>query len=185
MKKLILIAFTLFIFSACKEQNNIESSYSYINNDRVVYYNGDSTILNPFEQFNIVRFEKFDTEGMGQWLVFRVLDTLQTISVNGNKKSTRTIDEISIRENNLPPDATEIVIKLKTDNGISTGVLTRRLENNKTYKIIYSYFSDSEFHRLDPPSDSYQDGYYIVDIVESDKKFEREKNKERHGRGVD
>jgi len=174
MKKYILILTTTLTLFACTNTNtkseSNESSLNYIDSERDIYFKNDSLTLHPFEQFNIVKFERIDNESALS-LKFNVIDTIQIIKASADKKNTRVIDQsIYIFDNNIKYDNVSATIKLKTVNGY----IDRKTEIGKEYKMIYCYFSDSEFHRIDPASDDYNDGYYIVDIVPLNERFERE-----------
>ena len=55
--------------------------------------------------------------------------------------------------------------------------LRRSLVKNRKYKVIYSFKSDSELWRKPYPTEP-TDGYYIVDVLELNQPFEREKEQE-------
>jgi hypothetical protein len=57
---------------------------------------------------------------------------------------------------------------------LDDGDIRRSLVKNRRYKVIYSFKSDSELWRKPFPTES-SDGYYIVDVLELNQPFEREK----------
>ena len=189
MKDTLKLIFITLIFISCKDTNyqdeKSESSLSFLNQERIIYYENDSVLVHPFELFNVVKFKSIENE-MHLDLVFDIIDSIQKTKINlyssnveyKNIKSTDTTIYIFgdrlLAKGEVSINNYSATVKLKTDEGY----ITRKIVIG-TYKVIYGYFSDSEFHRIDPASDAYADGYYIVDIVpiNNNTKFEREKNK--------
>jgi hypothetical protein len=178
MKKYSIIISSALLLLSCKQVNDntktTESSLLYISEERVVYYQNDSITIHPFEQFNIVKLDAINNE-MFETLEFSIKDTLQTIRVLGNnipkQKYLANGNSLSIcNYKDFISDEKGATITFKT----YSGKLSRRIEKGNEYKIIYCYKSDSEVRRTNVATDDLIEGYYIVDILPLNEKFERE-----------
>ena len=182
----LLIAIGVLVIVGCNnkaDNNNLYNSLSFLDKDRIIYYNSDSIALHPFEHFNIVKFETVEAGAFeNPYVKLKITDTIQSIKLNsGEIIKVKVLDSaLSFEAENdnskyeYPySNVSSVQYKFKTDEV----PFFRTIEKGKTYKIIYVYQSDIEYHRIDPPSDAYNDGYIILDIVPVEEKFEREKGK--------
>ena len=127
--------------------------------------------LFPFEMFDVMTFEGLSNTGLTESLDFKVQGSGEQISFYGDN------NELEFDESKWRYDTDIIldkaIVLLKCDSGI----LRRVLIKNKKYKVIYCYHSDSVLWRQPYPSCN-NDGYYIVDLLELNQPFEREKEQE-------
>ena len=145
-----------------------KNRFKHIDKERVISINNKPLVLFPFEIFEIMTFEGLSNTGLTESLDFKVQGSGEGMSFYGENNKFE-FDSSKWKYN---PDITidKVVVLLKCDSGI----LRRVLIKNKSYKVIYCYHSDSVLWRQPYPSCN-NDGYYIVDILELNQPFEREK----------
>ena len=165
---LFYLGFIPFTYSQLSQKAYIPTKDRFRNFDqqRIIIVDKKPLSLNPFELFDIMTFENVYT-GMFMSLHFVIPELkeniifqegLNKIIYNGNFN-----DSLAGISNN---------VKIKLDC-LSGDSLIRKIYQKKKYKLIYCFSSDSELHRKPFPTE-HNDGYYIVDIVEINQKFERE-----------
>lgn len=141
-----------------------------IDKSRTIYINNKPLKLNPFEMFDIMTFKEISPPGLNILLTFTISETgelfyfddfLNQFTYNGGYN------------NDYKWTGNEAIVTLGKE---VENALVRRLLKNKKYKVIYCYYNDSELWRAPFPTEA-TDGYYIVDIIEMDDQFEREKQK--------
>jgi hypothetical protein len=172
MKKTLIISLLyvcpLFVFTNFSQeiipiiktlgtQDNNEL-YKNIEKDRLVITGKDTLRLDPFELFSILTFKEISS-GMFEALEFE----------NQNKNLFIRFDE---NWNNFPLEEVnndKVFLELKMFDGI----LKRELTKGQKYKVIFSFKSDSEALRSNGGTENIS-GYYIVDIVSLNAKFQRQ-----------
>jgi hypothetical protein len=129
--------------------------------------------LYPFELFDIMLFEEASS-GLTNGLNFIIPETGENVFFDdfNNKIGFKDNDFISNEDGELVWAKSEVSIYLKCD--CENENLIRKIVKGKRYKVIYSYKSDSELYRFPFATES-NEGFYIVDIIEMNEKFEREK----------
>ena len=93
MKKIIKYLAILFLFTACKDENENLSIFSFIDEERIYYLNNnDSVFVNPYQFFSIVEFKEIEF-GMNESLVFTVIDSIQECRILNSKRSLKNTHE--------------------------------------------------------------------------------------------
>jgi hypothetical protein len=139
-----------------------------IDQERTIIVNGKNLTLKPFEVFDIMTFEGV-SHGMSDYMTF-IRDSNDDLIDFSSSENTFTYSNDSIEE-----EIKEVTIKLELEEN---NYLIRKAIKNRQYKIIYAYKSASKVHRNRPEGIDYQEGYYIVDILDISGIFEREKDSE-------
>jgi hypothetical protein len=150
-----------------------KNRFEDIDKKRVLSINNKPLVLYPFEIFEIMTFVGVETGSLNASLEFFVTETGHKFSFLDNN-------------NNIEMDELDFEEDLKTGSWVmkgqvahillehDDGVIRRSLVKNRGYKVIYCFKSDSELWRKPFPTES-SDGYYIVDVLELNQPFEREK----------
>ncbi len=143
-----------------------KNRFKDIDKKRVVSINNKPLVLYPFEMFAIMTFEGAFGDVRFS-LDFFVTETGEQISFH---EYNNNIESDYLEFENDP--IAHILLKCDCDEEN----IRRSLVKNRKYKVIYSFKSDSELWRKPFPTESI-DGYYIVDVLELNEQFEREKEK--------
>ena len=144
-----------------------KNRFKDIDKERVISMNNKPLVLFPFEMFDVMTFEG----AFGDFrlsLDFFVSETGEQISFH---EYNNNIESDYLDFENDP--IAHILLKCDCDEEN----IRRSLVKNRKYKVIYSFKSDSELWRKPYPTES-TDGYYIVDVLELNQPFEREKEQE-------
>jgi hypothetical protein len=176
MKKNLIISLLyvcpLFVFTNCSQENTNDiipiiktigsqdnnELYKNIEKDRLVITGKDTLRLDRFELFSILTFKEISL-GMYKSLEFE----------NQNENLSITFDENWNNFTHEEGNNDKVFLKLKMFDGI----LKRELTKGQKYKVIFSFKSDSEALRSNGGSENIS-GYYIVDIVSLNAKFQRQ-----------
>jgi len=149
-----------------------KNRFKDIDKKRVVSINNKPLVLYPFEMFDIMTFEGASA-GLLISLEFVVNETGENFTFSDN---INNIERVGLEFEDDPKTGFLVMkgqvahILLELDDGVTR----RSLVKNRRYKVIYSFKSDSELWRKPFPTES-SDGYYIVDVLELNQPFEREK----------
>jgi len=150
-----------------------KNKFNDIDKEREIIVNKKPLVLYPFEMFEIMTFIGVETGSLNASLEFFVTETGHKFSFLDNN-------------NNIEMDELDFEEDLKTGSWVMKGQVAhillehdygnirRSLVKNRRYKVIYCFKSDSKLWRNPFPTES-TDGYYIVDILELNQPFEREK----------
>jgi len=149
-----------------------DNRFEKLDEVRQINVNNKPLDLFPFEMFDVMTFEGLSNTGLTESLDFKVQGSGEQISFYGDN------NELEFDESKLWSDTDIIldkaIVLLKCDCDEKN--IRRSLVKNREYKVIYSFKSDSELWRKPFPTES-TDGYYIVDVLELNEQFEREKEK--------
>jgi len=145
-----------------------DSRFEKFDEERIINVNNKPLVLYPFEMFDVMTFEGLSNTGLTESLDFIVQESGERISFYGDNNKLE-FDE-SKWQYDMDFILDKAIVLLKFDEG----TLRRPLIKNRNYKVIYCYHSDSELWRYPFPTES-NDGYYIVDVLELNQPFEREK----------
>ena len=154
-----------------------DNRFEKLDEVRTINFNGKPLVLYPFEMFDIMTFEGATSGCLNPTIDFLVTDTGQKFSFDDNNNKIEW-DELDFTEDLKTGDlvmkgmVAHILLKCDCDEEN----IRRSLVKNREYKVIYSFKSDSELWRKPFPTES-TDGYYIVDVLELNEQFEREKEK--------
>ena len=170
-------------FLSLKEENAklkldsiLDNKFNGIDKERLIRVNNNPLVLYPFEMFDIMTF-KGASAGLLISLDFVVNETGENVTFSDN---INNIDRDELDFENDPKTGFLLMkgqlahVLLKCDCDEKN--IRRSLVKNREYKVIYSFKSDSELWRKPFPTES-TDGYYIVDVLEINEQFEREKEK--------
>ncbi|NVN94689.1 MAG: hypothetical protein HXX18_05335 [Bacteroidetes bacterium] len=156
-----------------KQKKSNHSKFCNIDEDRTIINGNDTIVLWPFELFSIATFLDVDYQDTFEktYLIFQCSandgkqyfsDWQNNFKINDSEMSTN--NGIAYKWN-----GNKIILKLETVEDD----LIREIKKGYKYKIIYCFESNSKLHRTNVATES-SDGYYIVDIVEYNKKFPRQ-----------
>ncbi len=152
-----------------------KNRFKDIDKERLISINNKPLVLFPFEIFEIMTFSGVVTGSLNASLDFFISDTGEQFSFLDNNNIIE-MDELDFEEDPktgfliMKGEVAHVLLKCDCDEEN----LRRSLVKNRKYKVIYSFKSDSELWRKPFPTES-SDGYYIVDILELNQSFEREK----------
>lgn len=152
-----------------------KNRFKDIDKERVISINNKPLVLFPFEIFEIMTFLGVATGSLNASLDFFVTDTGHQFSFLDNNNNIE-MDELDFEEDLktgswvMKGQVAHVLLKCDCDEDN----IRRSLVKNRKYKVIYSFKSDSELWRKPYPTES-TDGYYIVDVLELNQPFEREK----------
>ena len=173
MKKKLIISLLyvcpLFVFTNFSQKNTNEiipiiktlgtqdnnELYKNIEKDRLVITGKDTLRLDPFELFSILTFKE----------ITFIMDDEALEFENQNKNIFLTFYNDSIHEGSDD----KVFLELEMFDGI----LKRELIKGQKYKVIFSFISDSQALRSNGGTEN-MSGYYIVDIVNLNDKFQRQ-----------
>lgn len=166
----ILLLLAFFESAVCQTKKPTTSDlYKNIENVRKVFTGNDSLELHPFEMFSILTFKAINTCAMGGEYSILIMES----------EKYGTSFYFDGLNNDFKHDNNEIdcdwkgkkaTIFLKTIQD----TLKRDIYKNEKYKVIFSYWNDSEVSRTNIPTEN-NSGYYIVDIIPLTSLFERQK----------
>jgi len=175
IRKTTLCIFLFVIVSSCysqiekktKEYTPTKNRFENFDQFRTLIVNNKPLTLDPFEMFDIMHFVKVGT-GYDNYLMFALPETGEEFYFNAmHNQFTYNGDFNSDYE--WTGNRATVILECATGEN-----LVRILQKNKKYKVIYDYNNDSELSRKPYPTES-NHGYYIVDVIELDEEFEREK----------
>jgi hypothetical protein len=143
------------------------SRFDNFNEYRKLLVNQKSLFLNPFEMFDIMTFEEVGS-GYNTYLKFTIQETKEEFYFD-DVNNIFTYNGVFTDDLYWTGNEATVVLECATEEN-----LIRGLQKNRKYKVIYCHFNDSKLSRKPFPTES-MDGYYIVDIIEMNDQFEREK----------
>ena len=161
------------IFKSFAQTNEIryiptKNRFQNFNEIRTLLINNKPLILDPFEMFDIMTFEKVGS-GLNGYLMFTIPETGEEFYFNDMHNQFSYNGDFN-NQYLWTGNQAKVTLKCLEDD-----YLLRVLQKKSKYKVIYCYTHDSELSRKPVPTES-NSGYYIVDVIELFEQFEREKN---------
>jgi hypothetical protein len=170
--KITFLTSTLFLLAffkpaVCQTKKPTTSDiFKNIENIREVFTGNDSLKLYPFEMFSIMTFKNIAICGMHSSMI------MESEKYNTTFSFDEVLNEFKYDDimNECDWHGKKATIFLKTIQD----PLKRDLYRNEKYKVIFSYWNDSEVLRTNVGTE-YKSGFYIVDIIPLTSLFERQK----------
>lgn len=137
-----------------------------IEEERIFQFRNQEVSLGPFELFDLMVFQGIGL-GMYTSLMFKATTSQMEIEFNDNLNAFN-YDESAYDESVWIGSDVELILDMHGDS------LIRNIKKGESYKVIYSFKSDSAIRRAELGA-CIDDGYYIVDILPIDTPFPRQK----------
>jgi hypothetical protein len=160
-----IIVITVFISCSHEDAGNASNNLKNIEKGRMIFTGKDSLFLFPYEIFGIMTIEEINKVGLYGTITLK--DELSNTTVEFPDFLNNYAFDDKFKDEHWV--GRKVTFNLKTIEND----LIREIMRDEKYKVIFSYHSDSEVLRTNIPTE-YHSGYYIVDIVGINDKFQRE-----------